>query len=118
MADLLCYPVRVRRPSDHRRSRLTCALAAVPPLDIAVPLIGRVPGPRSPSTTAPGRWFDPLATGAIPVGKLVDLFQVSVLHDIVNLLIGRAGLIAARTARVCLIVIVGGSSIWCCGATG
>jgi len=49
------------------------------------------------------------------VGKLVDLFQVSVLHDIVHLLFGRAGLVAARaarTARVCL--IVGGSSIWCC----
>ncbi len=41
VADRLCYPVRVRRPSDHRRSRLTCALAAVPPLDILVPLIDR-----------------------------------------------------------------------------
>jgi len=50
------------------------------------------------------------------VGTLLDLFQVSVLHNIVHLLIGRAGLVAARaarTARVCL--IVGGSSIWCCG---
>lgn len=108
----LCYPVRVRRPSDHRRSRLTCALAAVPPLDIVVPLIDRVPGPRSPSTTAPGRRFDPLATGAIPVGNCSTFFRVSVLRNVVHLLFGRAGLITARTARVCL--TVGGSPIWCC----
>ena len=90
-------------------------LVAVPPFDIVVPLNGRVPGPHLPSKTAPGRWFDPLATGAIPVGKLLDLFQVSVLHNIVPLLFGVTVLVAARaarTARACL--IVGGSSIWCC----
>ena len=50
------------------------------------------------------------------MGTLLDLSRYRSLRNIVHLLFGVAGLVAARaarTARVCL--IVGESSIWCCG---
>ncbi len=44
--------------------------------------------------------------------KLLGVFQVSVLHNIVHLLYGVVGLILARTARTALLYLIGGGVIY------
>jgi 4-hydroxybenzoate polyprenyltransferase len=44
--------------------------------------------------------------------KLIGIFQVSVLHNIVHLLFGIAGLAMARQARTAYLFLVGGGVIY------
>ena len=44
--------------------------------------------------------------------KLIGIFEVSVLHNIVHLLFGVAGLAAARTARTAATYLVGGGVVY------
>ena len=44
--------------------------------------------------------------------ELLGLFQVSILHNIVHLLFGVAGLAMARTARLSVIYLIGGGLIY------
>ncbi len=51
------------------------------------------------------------------MAMLLGLFMVSVLHNVVHLLFGIAGLVLARTSRGAHGYLIGGGVTWCCGST-
>jgi hypothetical protein len=72
---------------------------------LLVGIVGFIPG----VTTG----YDQLAlAGADSEAKLLGLFQVSVLHNIVHLLFGVAGLAMARTVSAATTFLVGGGLIY------
>ncbi len=83
-------------------SRLAMVVGAV---FLLVGILGFIPG----ITTD----YDTLAfAGHESDAKLLGIFQVSILHNIVHLLFGAAGLAMARTARTATTYLVGGGVIY------
>ena len=86
--------------SDARRSAVQKAAAAVGAVFLLVGILGFIPGV---TTNYDQMEFAGHESGA----KLLDIFQVSILHNIVHLLFGVAGLAMARkweSARQFLII--------------
>ena len=85
-----------------RRTQVQLAALVVGAVFLLVGVLGFVPG----ITT---HYDDMTFAGHHSMAKLLGVFMVSVLHNIVHLLFGVAGIIAARTARNSrLYLIVGG----------
>jgi len=72
---------------------------------LVVGVAGFIPG----LTTHSG---DMTFAGHESMGKLLGVFQVSVLHNIVHLLFGIVGLVAARTARSATAYLIVGGIIY------
>jgi hypothetical protein len=81
------------------------AAMAVGVVFLAVGILGFVPGITS-------HYSDMAFAGHSSGAKLLGIFQVSILHNIVHLLFGVAGLAAARTASGARAFLVGGGVIY------
>src|ERR1700712_2358601 len=68
---------------------------------LLVGVLGFIPGITSP-------YGDLSFAGHHSMAKLLGVFQVSVLHNVVHLLFGVAGLMLARTARTSVNYLIGG----------
>lgn len=87
------------------RSPLRTAAMVVGATFVLVGILGFIPG----LTTN----YDQLgAAGHQSMAKLLGLFQVSVLHNIVHLLFGVAGLAMARTSANARAYLIGGGAIY------
>lgn len=87
------------------RSTLQTAAAVVGAVFLAVGILGFVPG----ITTN----FDQLSfAGHESEAKLLGIFQVSVLHNIVHILFGVAGLAMAKSIAGAKTFLVGGGAIY------
>ena len=85
-----------------RRRPVQTASLVVGIVFLLVGVLGFIPGVTTHSS-------DMMFAGHDSMGKLLGLFQVSVLHNIVHLLFGVVGVLAARSARTAkLYLIVGG----------
>ena len=90
--------------TTHRRPVQTAALA-VAAVFVLVGILGFIPG----ITTN----YDTLAfAGDGSDAKLLGLFEVSILHNIVHLLFGVAGLAMAKNARSATTYLIGGGIIY------
>jgi len=87
------------------RSDLQKAAMAVGVVFLLVGILGFVPG----ITT---HYSDMKFAGHDSMAKLLGLFMVSVLHNIVHLLFGVAGIAMARQARTAYLYLVGGGVIY------
>ena len=86
-------------------SRVQAASALVGAVFLLVGVLGFVPGITTP--------YDGLeAAGHESHAELLGLFQVSILHNVVHLLFGVAGLALARTASSARAFLVGGGAIY------
>ncbi len=104
----------------QRNYRRTCrtysavqiAAAAVGAVFFLVGILGFIPGVTTNYDMLTG-------AGHHSGAKLLGIFEVSVLHNVVHLLFGVAGLAMARMARSAQAYLIGGaeSSTWCCGST-
>ena len=82
----------------------------------------RLPSSSAPSSCSSGCWGSspasrPTTTASPAAGheshaKLLGIFQVSVLHNIVHLLFGAAGLALARTASSARAFLIGGGVVY------
>jgi Domain of unknown function (DUF4383) len=81
------------------------AAMAVGVVFLLVGILGFVPGITS-------NYGDMAFAGHTSGAKLLGIFQVSILHNIVHLLFGVAGLAAARTASASRAFLVGGGIIY------
>jgi len=88
-------------PADWLRKAAT----AVGAVFVLVGILGFVPG----ITT---QYSDLSFAGHHSGAKLLGLFQVSILHNIVHLLFGVAGLAMARTARTAATYLLAGGAIY------
>lgn len=87
------------------RSPVQAAAALVGAVFLLVGILGFIPG----ITTG----YDSLgAAGHESHAELLGVFQVSVLHNVVHLLFGAAGLAMARTASSARTYLVGGGAIY------
>jgi hypothetical protein len=89
--------------SAGRAVRTAALIVAV--VFLAVGVLGFIPG----ITT---HYSDMTFAGHHSDARLLGLFQVSVLHNIVHLLFGLAGLAMARTAALARLYLVGGGAIY------
>jgi hypothetical protein len=89
--------------SAGRAVRTATLIVAV--VFLAVGVLGFIPG----ITT---HYSDMTFAGHHSDARLLGLFQVSVLHNIVHLLFGVAGLAMARTAALARLYLVGGGAIY------
>jgi len=92
--------------SDLGRRALVCQVAlAVGAVFLLVGILGFIPGVTTnyDSMTFAGHESD---------AKLLDVFEVSVLHNIVHLLFGVAGLALARTIRTARLYLLVGGAIY------
>lgn len=87
------------------RTNIQKAALAVGAVFILVGLLGFVPGITTDYDEMGFASHDSMA-------KLLGLFQVSVLHNIVHLLYGVAGIAMARQARTAYLYLVGGGVIY------
>lgn len=87
------------------RSDIQKAALAVGAVFILVGLLGFIPGVTT-------NYDDMGFAGHESEAKLLGLFQVSVLHNIVHLLFGVAGIAMARHARTAYLYLVGGGVIY------
>jgi 4-hydroxybenzoate polyprenyltransferase len=78
---------------------------AVGAVFLLVGLLGFIPGITS-------NYSDMSFAGHHSTAKLLGIFQVSVLHNIVHLLFGAAGIAMARQARTAYVYLVGGGVIY------
>ncbi|MEV6427542.1 DUF4383 domain-containing protein [Nocardia sp. NPDC051463] len=93
------------RTSTSRRSSLQLAALGVGGVFLLVGVLGFIPGVVAD--------YDTLAwSGHHSEARLFDLFQVSVLHNIVHLLFGLVGIVAARTTPAARAYLVGGGFIY------
>jgi hypothetical protein len=93
------------RGTAARRSDVQKAAANVGAVFLLVGLLGFVPGITSN--------YDTLSFASHhSEAKLLGLFQVSILHNIVHLLFGVAGLTLARTIRSARNYLIGGGIIY------
>ena len=94
------------RPTDPRRgSPVQAAAALVGAVFLLVGVLGFIPG----ITTS----YDGLeAAGHESHAELLGIFQVSVLHNVVHLLFGVAGLALARTAGGARSFLIGGGVVY------
>lgn len=81
------------------------AAMAVGAVFVLVGILGFIPGITS-------HYSDMGFAGHTSGAKLLGLFQVSILHNIVHLLFGVAGLAASRTASASRAFLVGGGIIY------
>ena len=94
-------------PASARTDRtpIQTAAALVGAVFLLVGILGFVPGVTSD--------FDNMEFAGHESGaELLGVFQVSILHNIVHLLFGVAGLALARSARGALAFLVGGGLIY------
>ena len=81
------------------------AAAAVGAVFLLVGVLGFVPGITTP-------YGDLHLAGHESGAKLIGLFEVSVLHNVVHLLFGVAGLAMARTWESARLYLIGGGAIY------
>ncbi len=93
------------RDSAHSASPLRTAARLVGIVFLLVGLLGFVPGITSDYGSLG-------AAGTGSMAMLLGIFQVSVLHNLVHLLFGVAGLAMSRTARAARSYLVGGGLIY------
>ena len=87
------------------RSPLQAAAAVVGAVFVLVGILGFIPGITSP--------YDQLhAAGDHSEAKLLGIFQVSILHNIVHLLFGVAGLAMSRKRDTAKTFLIGGGAIY------
>ncbi len=87
------------------RSPVQLAAGAVGAVFLLVGILGFVPGITTP--------YDGLeAAGHESHAELLGIFQVSVLHNVVHLLFGAAGLAMMRTASSARAYLVGGGAVY------
>ena len=87
------------------RSHVRTAAAAVGVVFLLVGILGFVPG----ITTN----YDSMEfSGHESRAELLGIFQVSILHNIVHLLFGVAGLALARTAASAMAYLIGGGAVY------
>ncbi len=93
--------------SDHTDGGKALRMAAtvVGAVFLLVGILGFVPGITS-------NYDDMQFAGHESEAKLLGLFQVSILHNIVHLLFGVAGLAMARHARTASTYLIGGGAIY------
>jgi hypothetical protein len=87
------------------RTDLQKAAMAVGAVFLLVGVLGFIPGITS-------NYGDMSFAGHHSDAKLLGIFQVSVLHNIVHLLFGAAGIAMARQARTAYLYLVGGGVIY------
>lgn len=96
---------RLTSKGTTRGTPVQAAAALVGAVFLLVGVLGFIPG----ITTD----YDSLeAAGHESHAKLLGIFQVSVLHNIVHLLFGAAGLAMARSASTARAFLVGGGAIY------
>jgi hypothetical protein len=88
-----------------RRSRLQLAATVVSAVFIVVGIAGFIPGITTHYSELSGAGHDSMA-------KLLGVFNVSVLHNVVHLLFGLVGLALARTASGAKAYLIGGGVIY------
>ncbi|MHA7209153.1 DUF4383 domain-containing protein [Arthrobacter sp. MDT1-65] len=93
------------RTADGRRTTLQRAAQAVGVVFLLVGILGFIPGITSDYDTL-------MFAGHQSEAKLLGLFQVSVLHNIVHLLFGIAGLAMAKTVSGSRTYLLGGGIIY------
>lgn len=96
-------PTLARQQGARTRSPVQTAAAVVGVVFLLVGILGFIPGITTGDLTAAGP-----ESGA----HLLGIFQVSILHNIVHLLFGIAGLAMARTASAARTFLVGGGVIY------
>jgi hypothetical protein len=87
------------------RSLLRTSALAVGVVFLLVGVLGFIPGVTT-------NYDDMTFAGHMSDAKLLDLFQVSVLHNIVHLLFGIAGIALSRRADTAFTYLVGGGVIY------
>ncbi|MEV6279049.1 DUF4383 domain-containing protein [Nocardia sp. NPDC051832] len=88
-----------------RRSPVQLGALAVGAVFLLVGVLGFIPGVTS--------GYDNLEmAGHESHAELLGIFQVSILHNVVHLLFGLAGLLAARTAAVARMYLIVGGAIY------
>jgi hypothetical protein len=87
------------------RTDLQKAAMAVGAVFLLVGILGFVPGITN-------HYSDMSFAGHHSTAKLLGIFQVSVLHNIVHLLFGAAGIAMARQPRTAYLFLVGGGVIY------
>jgi hypothetical protein len=91
--------------TGSRRTLVQTAALAVGVVFLLVGVLGFIPG----ITTD----YDTMSfAGHESEAKLLGIFQVSVLHNIVHLLFGIAGLALARTASGARLYLIGGGAVY------
>ena len=95
------------RPNSGTATRtdIQKAAMAVGAVFLLVGVLGFIPG----ITT---NYSDMTFAGHESTAKLLGIFQVSILHNIVHLLFGAAGIAMARQARTSYLYLVGGGAIY------
>jgi hypothetical protein len=96
---------RARARADAPRDLLRTAAAVVGAVFLLVGVLGFIPGITS-------SYSDLGFAGHTSNAKLLGIFQVSVLHNIVHLLFGIAGLALSRTRDGARTFLVGGGVIY------
>jgi hypothetical protein len=93
--------------TDHDRAvkLLRTAAATVGAVFLLVGILGFIPGI---TTNADDITF----AGHESNAKLLDVFQVSVLHNLVHVAFGLAGLAMARQARTAVAFLIGGGAVY------
>ena len=92
-----------RPPITASPARLVAAVFGV--VFLAVGVLGFVPGATS-------NFQDISFIGHESGAKLLGLFQVSILHNVVHLLFGVLGLAAARNGRTSVAFLIGGGVVY------
>ena len=90
------------QPRTHLLRKITAALAVT---FLVVGVAGFVPGITSGYDSL--EWY-----GHDSDAMLLGIFQVSVLHNVLHLLLGVAGLVCARSDRLARAYLVGGGSAY------
>jgi hypothetical protein len=90
---------------DDRGKTVRLAATAVGAVFLLVGILGFIPGITTNYDTME---FAGHESGA----ELLGIFQVSILHNIVHLLFGIAGLAMARTAKNAVAYLIGGGAIY------
>ncbi|HEX5987720.1 MAG TPA: DUF4383 domain-containing protein [Nocardioides sp.] len=95
----------VSRTSRAPRTPVQAAAAAVGAVFLLVGVLGFVPGVTT-------NYGDLAGAGHHSEAALLGIFQVSILHNVVHLLFGVAGLALARTASNAKAFLVGGGAAY------
>jgi hypothetical protein len=104
MTNAMAHSRARRNPADGRAPARRAA-ATVGVIFLVVGVLGFIPGITS-------HYDDLYWAGHHSNAKLLGVFQVSVLHNIVHLLFGVAGLVLARTVSGARAFLVGGGAIY------
>lgn len=93
------------RSSVQARSRLRTAALLVGATFLLIGVLGFVPGITS-------HFGDLGAAGPESTAKLLGIFQVSILHNLVHVLFGVAGIAMSRTNESSRLYLIGGGAIY------